>query len=83
MQFVLSVEVSRLGTYAMLPNAFLTPRSLVPFNEVSCCLITEPSAVFWGSFSHLEKAAVLLMDRLPEPVDRLLMPCGLTGPKGR
>ncbi len=34
-QFVLSVEVSRLGTYAMLPNAFLTPRSLVPYNEVS------------------------------------------------
>ncbi|KAK9865314.1 hypothetical protein WJX84_004308 [Apatococcus fuscideae] len=31
--FVLSVEVSRLGTYAMLPNSFLTPRSLVPYNE--------------------------------------------------
>ena len=34
MQFVLSVEVTRLGTYAMLPNSFLTPRSLVPYNEV-------------------------------------------------
>ncbi|KAK9838858.1 hypothetical protein WJX74_004668 [Apatococcus lobatus] len=32
-QFVLSVEVSRLGTYAMLPNSFLTPRSLIPYNE--------------------------------------------------
>ncbi len=34
MQFVLSVEVTRLGTYAMLPNSFLTPRSLIPYNEV-------------------------------------------------
>ena len=41
MQFVLSVEVSRLGTYAMLPNSFLTPRSLVPYNEVRVSLMLE------------------------------------------
>eukprot|EP00891_Asterochloris_glomerata_P001849 jgi/Astpho2/1849/fgenesh1_pg.00038_%23_20_t len=29
-QFILTVELVRVGTYAMLPNASLTPRSLIP-----------------------------------------------------
>lgn len=30
LQFILTVELVRVGTYAMLPNASLTPRSLIP-----------------------------------------------------
>ena len=30
LQFILTVELVRVGTFAMLPNASLTPRSLIP-----------------------------------------------------